>query len=321
MRIRLVVAVALLIAGCNNTRHDTTLDAEAKWVDASRGFTADVRTFMVKYRVASEDEQRRMLAAHDEPRHRWTPRMNELALRFKGDCAAVRFDRWLLLNAVADPQLADRAAARIVANAACGGVAMQKAVATLGVSAARLGKERTLDNLRAIARLSIDPAVREAARAQGSRLIEPPQEFLHDGASPPALRGVDANGVVVDLANYRGKVTVVDFWGAWCGPCVARIPAMKKLAAEFRQSPFVIIGVNSDRDRDVALEVMRAQGVTWPNVMDGQTAGPIATAWRVTHWPSIVVLGRDGRIAAIEPGDAELVSIVRHLLKDGRNAV
>lgn len=310
------IAMALwILAGCAAPR-DRNLEVEAEWLKASRGFDADVRAFMVRYRTASEEEQRRMLDAPDEPRHKWTPRMRELAVRFRGDCAAVRFDRWLLLNgALIDASVAEGAAARIVERASCGGP-MRKVPGALRAASRIRGIGPTLKDLDSIARRSPDPAVRAEARRQADLVLHPAATELRPGMPAPLLRGADFEGKPVDSNGAKNVVVLVDFWGAWCGPCLAKLPAMKRIASRYAGAPFAIVGVNSDRDPAVALQVIRKQGVAWKNIADGGTSGPIAKAWKVSHWPSVFVVDRAGRIAAVEPSEGELVSILDRLLGD-----
>ena len=68
---------------------------------------------------------------------------------------------------------------------------------------------------------------------------------------------------------------------------------MKRLAG----SPFALLGINSDRDRDALKEVMKTENITWRSWWDGgSTGGPIASAWNVRGWPTIYVLDGQGKI-------------------------
>ncbi len=82
---------------------------------------------------------------------------------------------------------------------------------------------------------------------------------------------------------------------------------MKRLAAE----PFALVGVNSDRERAEAAEAMRANGLVWPSFHDGQ-GGPIARAWRIRGWPTIVLIDADGIIRFRSVGADE--SVIEHAL-------
>src|SRR4051812_13358512 len=64
------------------------------------------------------------------------------------------------------------------------------------------------------------------------------------GGPTPALALVDASGKKVDLADYRGKVVLVNFWATWCAPCVAELPSMQKLRDKLSISGFEVLAVN-----------------------------------------------------------------------------
>jgi thiol-disulfide isomerase/thioredoxin len=312
---RTFITLALALTSCCGTQPDHTLEAEGAWLVASRAFSADVQAFMVRYRAATETEQRAMLDEPSEPRHKWVPLMRDLALRHGETPVGVRFDRWLLLNGgVVDRRCADEAAARIL-KSSLAGPRMRRVPSALRAASTFRGAERTLADLEVIANRSPDRAVRDEASHQAALLRHPPQPEVREGMLAPPLRGSGLDGRFIDLAQHRGKVVLVDFWGAWCGPCVAKIPTMKRLAKRFAGARFAIIGVNSDRDRVMATQF----ALPWPNVADGEPSGPVASAWKIRHWPTLFIIGADGRVAAVGPDGDRIIPIIERLLRDGGN--
>lgn len=89
---------------------------------------------------------------------------------------------------------------------------------------------------------------------------------------------------------------------------------MKRVADRFAGAPFAIIGINSDGDRESASRFARSKHMPWQNVADGGIAGPVATEWKIAHWPAVIIVGRDGRVAAVEPADDAIVPIIQRLL-------
>ena len=74
-------------------------------------------------------------------------------------------------------------------------------------------------------------------------------------------------------------------------------PHERSLVKRLAGKPFALLGINSDRDREVLKKVMEKENITWRSWWDGgSTSGPIATAWNVRGWPTIYVLDGDGRI-------------------------
>jgi peroxiredoxin len=117
------------------------------------------------------------------------------------------------------------------------------------------------------------------------------------GQVAPEIEGRDIDGKPMKLSDYRGKVVVLCFWGAWCGPCMGMIPLEKALVERLQARPFALLGINSDSDRDKLRSVMAEKGITWRSWWDrNPTAGPIATRWDVHSWPTIIVLDARGVI-------------------------
>ena len=74
-------------------------------------------------------------------------------------------------------------------------------------------------------------------------------------------------------------------------------PHERSLVKRLEKSPFALIGVNSDRDREELKKVLEKEQITWRSFWNGgSTGGPISTAWRVHGWPTIYVLDGSGVI-------------------------
>lgn len=71
----------------------------------------------------------------------------------------------------------------------------------------------------------------------------------------------------------------------------------RSLVKRLKDKPFVLLGVNSDEDRQALRKVMDKERITWQSWWDGGGAsGPIATQWRITGWPSVYLLDAKGTI-------------------------
>lgn len=115
------------------------------------------------------------------------------------------------------------------------------------------------------------------------------------GMTAPEIEGTDVDGMPLRLSDHRGKVVVLVFWGSWCGPCMAFLPTEKSLVERMKGRPFVLLGVNSDKDRETARAKSVEKGITWKSWFDGGSAhGPIASRWDVAGWPTIVVIDKAG---------------------------
>jgi thiol-disulfide isomerase/thioredoxin len=98
-----------------------------------------------------------------------------------------------------------------------------------------------------------------------------------------------------DLAAYKGKVVVINFWASWCGPCKAEMPALQQVSEEYAGKPVTFIGVDSSDVRDSAGKLLADLKVTYPTVYDkAGINGGIATAWSVASLPQTWFIAKDG---------------------------
>jgi thiol-disulfide isomerase/thioredoxin len=121
-----------------------------------------------------------------------------------------------------------------------------------------------------------------------------------------------------DLAAYKGKVVVVNFWASWCGPCKAEMPALQQVSKEYAGKPVTFIGVDSSDVRDSAGKLLADLKVTYPTVYDkAGINGGIATAWSVASLPQTWFIAKDGSRSGRIPrplSAAELRSRIDQLL-------
>ena len=113
----------------------------------------------------------------------------------------------------------------------------------------------------------------------------------------PEIEGTDLEGRPLKLSDARGKAVLLVFWGTWCGPCMAAFPKHVELLENMKGRPFVILGINSDRDPQAAHKGGADKGMTWRSWFDGPgTRGPIASNWNVHIWPTYYLLDGQGVI-------------------------
>ncbi len=131
-------------------------------------------------------------------------------------------------------------------------------------------------------------------KAAGRSLFE--IRNLSVGKSAPRTVGEDLDGVHLDLSDYHGQVVMLSFWGDWCTSCRRLLRDEQSLVEEFRDRPFVLLGVNSD-PRGKARTAIEREKITWRSWWDGgNSSGPISATWNVTAWPTIYIVDDKGVI-------------------------
>ncbi len=80
-----------------------------------------------------------------------------------------------------------------------------------------------------------------------------------------ALR--DLHGKEVKLADFKGKVVILDFWATWCPPCVKEIPHFIELYKEYKEQNFAMLGISTDRDMGVVKSFAQEHQVNYPILM------------------------------------------------------
>ena len=122
--------------------------------------------------------------------------------------------------------------------------------------------------------------------------------------------------VGADLAKYRGRVVLLDFWATWCGPCVQEVPSMLKSYGKHRPKGFEIIGISLDQDKKSLDHFVKTRKLPWPQLFDGrgwETAN--ARRYDVKAIPFTLLIGKDGKIAAVNPRGAALEPAIVAALK------
>lgn len=134
---------------------------------------------------------------------------------------------------------------------------------------------------------------------------------------PAVIRLYDVNKTPIELSDYKGQVTVVNFWATWCPPCIHEIPSLNRLRAKMKGRKFRLISINSAEPPKIVKAFLKRVNVEFPVLMD--INGSVSGQWNVVTFPSTFVIGSDGKIhygvnAAIEWDSPEVINKLESLL-------
>jgi thiol-disulfide isomerase/thioredoxin len=143
-----------------------------------------------------------------------------------------------------------------------------------------------------------------------------------DGVGQPfALSFSDTlSGKPIDIADYQGKVVVIDYWATWCGPCRASMPELKKTYAELKDKGMVVLGISLDyKPSDDAVQKVKeytsTNGYDWPQYVQGDGwQSQFSAGWGINSIPCTFVVGKDGKLASINPANLKN-EVIRLLAK------
>jgi cytochrome c biogenesis protein CcmG, thiol:disulfide interchange protein DsbE len=110
------------------------------------------------------------------------------------------------------------------------------------------------------------------------------------GAAAPNFELQTLDGRTVQLADYRGRPVLINFWASWCTPCRAEFPFLQRLVD--RHKDLVVLGVTEDTILSEARTFVRHRRATWP--MLGDAAAQVAREYGVKPIPQTMFVDRDG---------------------------
>lgn len=122
-------------------------------------------------------------------------------------------------------------------------------------------------------------------------------------------------GKIISLKESLGKVTIIDFWASWCGPCRMENPNVVAIYNEFHEKGLNIIGVSLDKDATKWKDAIAKDGLTWTHVSNLKFWDePIAKLYGVESIPATFILDADGNIVAKDLRGDELKAKIKELL-------
>jgi thiol-disulfide isomerase/thioredoxin len=152
------------------------------------------------------------------------------------------------------------------------------------------------------------PAANEEVAAYGKKLVEqiegdrPPKNLEN---KPLTVKGKTVDGKEFSTEQWKGKVILVDFWATWCGPCIAELPRVKKVYADYHDKGLEILGVSNDYSADELKSfVSKDPGMSWPQLFDADAAArqewhPITSGFGIDGIPVMFLIDKKGVVRSV----------------------
>lgn len=128
----------------------------------------------------------------------------------------------------------------------------------------------------------------------------------------------NVKGKMTSLSSLvkKNKLTIVDFWASWCGPCRAELPEMKKIYAEFKSKGVGMVGVSFDSKKEAWLKAIKTMGLDYQHISDLKGWGSAAAkAYNVKGIPFTMLINKKGVIVGRDLHGDDLKARIVELLK------
>ena len=129
---------------------------------------------------------------------------------------------------------------------------------------------------------------------------------VREGDMAPAFSTVNFEGEPVSLSSFKGKFVVLDFWGTWCGPCIAVIPELKELFQKYQPHNVELISVACELGKDEdkmlskAKNFVQQKGMNWIHLFENKNNNDselsLIRKYSVDVYPSTILIDPEGKI-------------------------
>jgi peroxiredoxin len=152
----------------------------------------------------------------------------------------------------------------------------------------------------ALLAFSVDGCVSQNTRADRHSDVKPATK-----RNPaPNFEVKDANGQAFHLADYKGKVVLLNFWATWCGPCKVEIPWFIEFEKNYKDRGFAVLGVSLDDDGwEVVKPYIEARKVNYRVALGSIDIERLYGGGEgIQSLPTSFIIDRDGKVASVHVG-------------------
>ena len=135
------------------------------------------------------------------------------------------------------------------------------------------------------------------------------------------IKGKTIKGKNFDVADWKGKIVLVDFWATWCGPCREELPNVKKLYAKYHEKGFEVVGISLDDDQASLNEFLSSEKIGWTTLFDATSEeqgwnNPLARRYGISGIPSAILVDKEGKVITLNARGKALAEHLEKLLKE-----
>jgi thiol-disulfide isomerase/thioredoxin len=150
--------------------------------------------------------------------------------------------------------------------------------------------------------------------AAGLAALSPLASFAADSLlnkeAPPIVRK-DLNGGTINLAHYRGKVVLLNFWATWCAPCQVEMPTFSNWQRRYGPQGLQVVGISMDEDAAPVRRLVARLRLDYPVAMGSARLGERYGG--VLGLPLTYLIDRNGKVRARFQGGSDLAAMEKQL--------
>jgi len=157
---------------------------------------------------------------------------------------------------------------------------------------------------------------KKSAQAKAVRIFDDenmPHAPISAGEKAPEIQG--GNG----SSFSSGKITILDFWATWCGPCRHALPGLKQLQAVYGGNNVEVVSISEDEDEDAWRSFVAQNQMNWTQRLDSDHQ--IMRQYGASSLPTYVLIGKDGNVVQQYVGDAIDEPIIERMGPDLKKAL
>lgn len=155
----------------------------------------------------------------------------------------------------------------------------------------------------------LNPQVTEIAEGKIAR-------FDLIGKPAPRIAADDLERKRIDLADYSGKVVLVDFWATNCPPCLVEFPNLRQLHQDYQPKGFEILGISFDESPDVVESFRVRAKLPWRMAMNETPEGRVSERYKAKTIPALFLVDKKGNIAQIDVRGNDLRKVIEKMLAE-----